>query len=147
MLGKQKMTRLTPPRIGLVKMSSTMLYRAKKREIRGRRPSVKIESMVERYLPLLAPVLSRISSPSKFAEDRGHSGLLASSTFTDLDISIQGKGKYFLFTCVEGPGRERAEEERIGWQLSTCPSRRAPPGGAENYYSALVTSQRGLWGR
>ena len=67
MLGKQKMTRLTPPRIGLVKMSSTMLYRAKKREIRGRRPSVKIESMVERYLPLLAPVLSRISSPLKFA--------------------------------------------------------------------------------
>ena len=116
MLGKQKMTRLTPPRIGLVKMSSTMLYRAKKREIRGRRPSVKIESMVERYLPLLAPVLSRISSPSKFAEDNGDAKYLF-WTSSKHRFSKDVGGNCFIFKTCDEKKRISLNESGITYQL------------------------------
>ena len=74
MLGKQKMTKLTHPRNMLVKKSSTMLYIAKKRDMAGKKPSVNTESRVVRYLPLLAPVLSKTSLASCFSgelEDGG----------------------------------------------------------------------------
>jgi len=83
MLGKQKMIRFTHPRNMLVKKSSAMLYTAKKRDMAGRKPSVKTESMVVRYLPLLAPVLFKTSPASSFSgelEDGGHRGVRASSS-------------------------------------------------------------------
>ena len=90
MLGKQKMTKLTHPRNMLVKKSSAMLYTAKKRDMAGRKPSVKTESMVVRYLPLLAPVLSKISPDCCFSgelEDGGQRGVWASSSSLGLKNS------------------------------------------------------------
>ena len=99
MLGKQKMTKLTHPRNMLVKKSSAMLYMAKKRDMAGRRPSVKIERMLARYLPLSAPVLSRTlldSCPSGELEGGGHRGVLTSSSSLGLTISRQKSEEGFF---------------------------------------------------
>ena len=103
MLGKQKMTRLTHPRNMLVKKSSTMLYKAKKRDMAGRKPSVNTSSKVTRYLPLLARVLSKISPASCFSgeeEDWGHKGVRASSSSLGLKISHQKCEREGVFSNV-----------------------------------------------
>ena len=91
MLGKQKMTKLTHPRNMLMEKSSPMLYTAKKRDMAGRRPSVIIERMLAKYLPLLASVLSRTLPTSRCSgelEDGGHRGVLTSSSSLGLGLKI-----------------------------------------------------------
>ena len=92
MLGEQKMTKLTHPRNMFLVKSEKRFWMAKKRDMAGRKTSMKIETMLVRYLPLLASVLSSVlptSSCSGELEEGGYRGVLTSSSSLGLKISGQ----------------------------------------------------------